>query len=86
MRRTFKACIVVQLAFILACVNIGIGRAGIDPPIYRRDALPNTEAAGHDLIKLPNFPSANRDLLDQYVHAFEKVILHAEQITEACSG
>ncbi len=62
------------------------GRPDIDLPIYRRDALPNTEAATHNLIKLPNFPSATRDLLDQYVRAFEKVLSHAEQITQALSG
>ena len=59
------------------------GRAGIDLPTYRYHALPNTEAAGRNLIKLPNFPSANRDLLDQYVRAFQKVLSHAKEITEA---
>jgi len=59
------------------------GRTDIDLPIYRCDALPNTEAAGRNLIKLPSFPLAKRDLLDQYVQAFEKVLSYAEQITEA---
>lgn len=59
------------------------GRADIDLPVYRFDALPNTEAMGDNLIKLPSFPLAERDLLDQYVQAFEKVLSHAEQIAEA---
>ena len=62
------------------------GRHDIELPNYRRDALPNTEAATRNLIKLPNFPSAKRDLLDQYVRAFDKVLSHAEQITEAPNG
>ncbi len=52
-----------------------------DLPIYKADALPRTEAANQELIKLPNFPKANQDLLDQYVSAFEKVLSHAEEIT-----
>ncbi|MEK7723456.1 MAG: hypothetical protein AAB336_03840, partial [Acidobacteriota bacterium] len=53
----------------------------IDLPIYKPDALPRTETANHELIKLPVFPNANQDLLDQYTLAFEKVLSYAEEIT-----
>ncbi len=58
----------------------------IELPTYRPDALPKTEAANRNLIKLPSFPSAERELLDQYARAFEKVITHAPQITAARRG
>jgi len=62
------------------------GRRNIDLPTYRPDALPKTEAANRNLLKLPSFPSAERDLLNQYACAFEKVITHAPQITAAPRG
>ncbi len=62
------------------------GRSDVDLPTYRADALPQTEAAGRALIKLPTFPAADRDLLDQYAQAFEKVLAHAEKITDALGG
>jgi dTDP-4-amino-4,6-dideoxygalactose transaminase len=52
-------------------------------PAYRSDALPQTEAANHELIKLPAFPSADRELLDQYALAFEKVLENAAEIVAA---
>jgi dTDP-4-amino-4,6-dideoxygalactose transaminase len=55
-------------------------RNDISLPIYKPDALPQTEAANRELIKLPSFPAANRELLDQYAQAFEKVLAHAEEI------
>ena len=51
-----------------------------EPPVYRPDALPATEAANGSLIRLPSFPNAERPLLDQYAAAFEKVLRHAEAI------
>ena len=42
-------------------------------PVYRPDALPRTQAANEQLIRLPSFPNASRELLDQYIAAFEKV-------------
>jgi perosamine synthetase len=54
-----------------------------DLPVYKPDALPRTEAANRELVKLPAFPSASRELLDQYALAFEKVSEHAEEITFA---
>lgn len=52
-------------------------------PVYKPDALPQTEAANQELIKLPTFPSAGRELLDQYALAFEKVLAHAGEIVAA---
>lgn len=61
-----------------------IARLGESPhipvPVYRPDALPRTEKANHELIKLPSFPSADDELLDSYALAFEKVIMHAAEI------
>jgi dTDP-4-amino-4,6-dideoxygalactose transaminase len=52
-------------------------------PVYEPEALPQTQAANQELIKLPSFPSARRDLLDQYALAFEKVLAHAGEIMAA---
>ncbi|HRH46146.1 MAG TPA: DegT/DnrJ/EryC1/StrS family aminotransferase [Pyrinomonadaceae bacterium] len=52
-------------------------------PTYKPDALPRTEAANQELIKLPVFPNANRDLLDQYVLAFGRVLSHTTEIFNA---
>ncbi len=52
-------------------------------PEYRADALPRTEAANNDMLKLPSFPFATRPLLDQYAAAFEKVLMHADAIAKA---
>ncbi|MCY3021055.1 MAG: DegT/DnrJ/EryC1/StrS family aminotransferase [Planctomycetota bacterium] len=56
------------------------GLPGIVPPVYRPDALPQTESLNGQLLKLPSFPSAGRRLLDQYALAFEKVLAHADEI------
>lgn len=50
-------------------------------PVYKPDALPRTEAANRELIRLPTFPFASRTLLNQYVSAFEKVLENAAEIT-----
>lgn len=42
-------------------------------PTYDPAALPRTTAGNGTLIKLPSFPSASDELLDQYATAFEKV-------------
>lgn len=55
-------------------------RSDLSLPIYKPEALPQTEAANRELIKLPSFPAANRELLDQYALGFEKVLAHAEEI------
>jgi dTDP-4-amino-4,6-dideoxygalactose transaminase len=51
------------------------------PPRYLRDALPRTEKSGENFLSLPSFPNAPKELLDQYVRAMEKVLLHADQIS-----
>lgn len=53
-----------------------------DLPDYAQVRLPVTEGANETLFKLPAFPNAGRELLDQYAHAFDKVIRHAEAILE----
>jgi perosamine synthetase len=58
-------------------------RADLDDlPDYANLRLPATEGGNETLVKLPSFPGAGRDLLDQYARAFEKVITHADAILE----
>lgn len=49
-------------------------------PVYRPDDLPQTVAGNERLFQLPTFPRADRTLLDQYLHAFEKVVGCATRI------
>src|SRR5882672_9095961 len=49
-------------------------------PRYLPDALPETEKANGDLIRLPTFPFAEMPLLRQYVDAFQKVMKQSDQI------
>jgi perosamine synthetase len=56
------------------------GRTDISMPIYDGNALPKTAEVNEELLRLPAFPNANRELLDQYTDAFEKVLSHAEAI------
>jgi dTDP-4-amino-4,6-dideoxygalactose transaminase len=42
--------------------------------------LPHTIAGNASLLKLPNFPSADRALLDQYAAAFEKVLAQVNAV------
>ena len=58
-------------------------RSEVPWPIYRPDALPRTETASRELLRLPTFPLGGRDLLDQYVNAFEKVLGHSAEIMAA---
>lgn len=51
-------------------------------PDYSSVSLPVTEAANDSMMKLPSFPWASRELLDQYLMAFEKVIRHADKIAQ----
>lgn len=60
------------------CFEIAGVRGRDDLPTYRPDALPRTEAMNAQAIKLPSFPSAERELLDQYAVAFEKVMAWAD--------
>ncbi len=45
--------------------------------------LPRTVAGNGSLLKLPSFPRAGTALLDQYAHAFEKVLGHAGALPRA---
>lgn len=56
--------------------------ATIENPIhsYKPEDLPNTIRGNGTLLKLPSFPSATTELLDQYASAFEKVLAHADDI------
>ena len=48
--------------------------------VYDPAALPLTSHGNGSLLKLPSFPSADKELLDQYALAFEKVLAHANDI------
>jgi perosamine synthetase len=49
-------------------------------PRYLPNALPETEKANADLIRLPTFPFAEMPLLRQYVDAFQKVMNQSHRI------
>jgi hypothetical protein len=54
----------------------------IELPVYRPNALPVTEAASLEFLRLPTFSSAEPELLDQYADAFEKTLTNAESISK----
>ena len=56
------------------------GLDGLELPQYRPDALPRTEAASAEFLRLPTFSSADTELLDQYAEAFEKTLSNADSI------
>jgi len=49
-------------------------------PLYSPDALPVSEAVRQNLVRVPTFPAASRELLDQYIAAFRKVDEHLEEL------
>ena len=51
-------------------------------PEYRPDALPVTEAASREFLRLPTFSRAETELLDQYADAFEKVLANVDALSE----
>jgi len=53
-----------------------------DSPLHVYDPadLPLTTLGNGSHIKLPSFPSASTELLDQYVEAFSKVLTYADEI------
>ncbi|MEN8197984.1 MAG: DegT/DnrJ/EryC1/StrS family aminotransferase, partial [Pseudomonadota bacterium] len=53
---------------------------GMAVPKYQAAELPRTLAGNETLIKLPTFPNADREILDQYADAFAKVCENAEAI------
>ena len=53
----------------------------VDPrPDYSSVSLPVTEKVNANMMKLPSFPWASRELLDQYLLAFTKVIRNSGKI------
>ncbi|MFN5957866.1 MAG: DegT/DnrJ/EryC1/StrS family aminotransferase, partial [Planctomyces sp.] len=48
--------------------------------VYDPADLPRTTAGNGTLIKLPSFPSASKELLDQYAAAFAKVLTNASKL------
>jgi perosamine synthetase len=57
-------------------------KEGDSVPDYSAVSLPLTEKVNDALMKLPSFPRAQKELLDQYLFAFQKVINHADLIAE----
>lgn len=49
-------------------------------PDYASVSLPVTEKVNAAMMKLPSFPQAGQELLDQYLHAFDKIFTHAGEI------
>ena len=47
---------------------------------YNRIALPITEKLHRNLLVLPTFPQAKKDLLDQYIEGFKKVVENVDQV------
>lgn len=56
---------------------------GSSAPDYAAVSLPITEKSNASMMKLPSFPWASTELLDQYVLAFNKVISQAALIAKA---
>lgn len=55
---------------------------GEQVPSYENCSLPITEAVNKSLLKLPSFPGPDNGILDQYAHAFEKVMTYSNEIAE----
>jgi perosamine synthetase len=53
---------------------------GIPLRQYDPRDLPRTTAGNAALLKLPSFPQASVELIDQYAAAFEKVLAHADDL------
>lgn len=59
---------------------------GAPLPDYASLSLPFTEKVNAEMMKLPSFPKAGKELLDQYLNAFEKVLSHAGEIARQVSN
>jgi len=53
---------------------------GLNRYPYSQVSLPVTEAESRLMIRLPHFSTATQDFLDQYLDAFDKVLLNAKAI------
>jgi len=47
---------------------------------YNQGDLPVTEKLHQELLALPTFPQAEKDLLDQYINAFKKVVENVDEV------
>jgi dTDP-4-amino-4,6-dideoxygalactose transaminase len=54
-----------------------------DLPDYKKTHLPFTEGMSRRMLRLPAFPNADKDLLDQYIAAFLKVTSSEKEIQSA---
>ena len=59
------------------------GRTDVSIRTYDPNDFQRTRDGLRQLLRLPPFPSASRELLDQYALAFEKVMQHADEIAGA---
>ena len=59
------------------------GMAGVTLPTYDPASLPRTTANNGTLIKLPSFPQASPELIEQYAVAFEKVFANLDSLPTA---
>jgi hypothetical protein len=50
---------------------------------YEEGALHKTRDYSRTLLRLPAFPNAGREILDQYLNAFRRVLEHADAIHAA---
>ena len=58
---------------------------GYQVPDYKNYSLPIAESSNQKLLKLPSFPGRDNGIIDQYVHAFEKVMNYAKEIVAVAS-
>ena len=56
---------------------------GVPVREYRPEDLPRTQHGNSLMFKLPSFPNAERELLDQHIAAFRKVVANAAAIRAA---
>lgn len=63
-----------------AFLNVMRPNDGVEVPNYSNVSLPVTERVNGDMLKLPSFPWASKELLDQYLLAFRKIIRNVDRI------
>ncbi len=73
-----------QQPFFTEGALLSVMRPGPDVqlPDFTSVSLPVTEDANARMLKLPSFPNAEKELLDQYLLAFRKVLGHAGEIAD----
>lgn len=69
-----------------AYLDVMRSSSGAPVPDYAAVSLPFTEKVNAGMLKLPSFPWAEKELLDQYVLAFAKVLGHASSIANRLSS